>query len=233
MNSVIQHKNFSVHVLSKEKTWSWAIVSLDGFPLGNIFARQQSIVGPISNGKEACVVVFPTVLLVLVHGPLRCFSGLRQVGKPHYFCLCRVDHHVCVVPHVPPSHKKFINSSLVNLNVLNYIMERNEVIFRVYNGYSHVSHALDCYCMNLFCRYTKPTWLIILVRRFKPLSSLPEVHIMALSGAHEIAHFLQVVTCENSRLSDRLVLSVQAFYSLWWTCHVCHCYREQRTRQLS
>ena len=28
----------------------------------------------------------------------------------------------------------------------------------------------------------------------KKVSSLPEVHIMALSGAHEIAHFLQVVT---------------------------------------
>ena len=66
------------------------MLSLDGFSLGNIFARQQSIVGPISNGKKACVVVFPSVLLVLVHGPLQhCFSGLRQVGKPHHFCLCR------------------------------------------------------------------------------------------------------------------------------------------------
>ena len=36
--------------------------------IGNIFAR-QNIVGPsISNGsKEACVVVFPTVLLVFVN----------------------------------------------------------------------------------------------------------------------------------------------------------------------
>ena len=85
--------------------------------IGNIFARQQSIVGPsISNGKEACVVVFPTVLLILVHGPLHCFSGLRQVGKLHLYILCRVDHHVCVVPHVPPSH--IGNSSLVNLNVV-------------------------------------------------------------------------------------------------------------------
>jgi len=84
--------------------------------IGNIFAR-QNIVGPsISNGKEACVVVFPTVLLILVHGPLHCFSGLRQVGKLHLYILCRVDHHVCVVPHVPPSH--IGNSSLVNLNVV-------------------------------------------------------------------------------------------------------------------
>ena len=94
------------------------MLSLDGFSLGNIFARQQSIVGPISNGKEACVVVFPTVLLVLVHGPLQhCYSGLRQVGKPHYFCLCRVDHmsvwsRMCL-PIIG-------NSSLVNLNELNY-----------------------------------------------------------------------------------------------------------------
>ena len=107
------------------------MLSLDGFSLGNIFARQQSIVGPISNGKKACVVVFPSELLVLVHGPLQhCFSGLRQVGKPHYFCLCRVDHmsvwsRMCL-PIIG-------NSSLVNLNVLNYIY--NEVIFRVNNGY--------------------------------------------------------------------------------------------------
>ena len=106
MNSVIQHNIFPFTFCPRE-TWSWAIVSLDGFPLGNIFARQQSIVGPISNGKEACVVVFlqycsfwSTVhSIVLV---------LRQVGKPHYFYLCRVDHHVYVVPHVPPSHREFI-----------------------------------------------------------------------------------------------------------------------------
>ena len=34
-------------------------------------------------------MVFPTVLLVFVHGPLHCFSGLQEVGKPHHFCLCR------------------------------------------------------------------------------------------------------------------------------------------------
>jgi len=78
-------------------------------------------------------VVFPTVLLVFVHGPLHCFSGLQEVGKPHHFCLCRVDHHVCVVSPV------IGNSSLVNLNVLDY-NGREWVIFRVYNGYSHVSH---------------------------------------------------------------------------------------------
>ena len=65
--------------------------------IGNIFARQQSIVGPsISNGKEACVVVFPTVLLILVHGPLHVLVG-----------------HVCVVLHVPcasQSYREFILS---------------------------------------------------------------------------------------------------------------------------
>jgi len=87
------------------------MLSLDGFSLGNIFARQQSIVGPISNGKKACVVVFPSVLLVLVHGPLQhCFSGLRQVGKPHYFCLCRVDHMSVWSRMCLPSHREFILS---------------------------------------------------------------------------------------------------------------------------
>ena len=33
-------------------------------------------------------MVFPAVLLVLVHGPLQlCFSGLRQVGKPLFLSL--------------------------------------------------------------------------------------------------------------------------------------------------
>ena len=138
MNSLIQIKLF-VDVLSKKETWSWAIVSLDGFPLGNIFARQQSIVGPISNSKKQALwfslqycsywsTVHSSIVLV----------GLGRLAS-RYFCLCRVDHHSVWSRMCLPV---IGNSSLVNLNVLNYIY--NEAIFRVNNGYSHVSHALDC-----------------------------------------------------------------------------------------
>ena len=108
--------------------------------------------------------------IVLV-GLGRLASRIISVSAEWITCLCGP---ACASPVIG-------NSSLVNLNVLNY------------NGgdFPGIQRVFTCItCIRLlvhepFLSITKPAWLIILVRRFKPLSSLPEVHIMALSGAHE------------------------------------------------
>ena len=115
MNSVIQHKTVRWRTV-QEGNLKLGRSKPGWFSLGNIFARQQSIVGPISNGKEACVVVFPTVLLVLVHGPLQhCFRGRlasRTISVSAEWITTSVWSRMCL-PVIG-------NSSLVNLNVLNY-----------------------------------------------------------------------------------------------------------------
>ena len=108
-------------------------------------------------------MVFPTVLLVLVHGPLQhCFRGRlasRTISVSAEWITTSVWSRMCL-PVIG-------NPSLVNLNVLNY--DGGD-----FPGIQRVFTCITCIRLLVhepFLSITKPAWLIILVRRFKPLSS--------------------------------------------------------------